>query len=140
MAHFASTEVRRGRSRPSSISRYWLPLLGVTGLAGVACHSSTAPTPATSGTLITTVVVPPGTSAQATVAGPAQFAVNVTGTDTLTLLSAGTYTMSDAIATAVDPIVTPFYTGTITGSPVTLSEADTAHMGASFAVIAGSGR
>ena len=109
-------------------------------MGGVACHSSTAPTAATSGTIITTLEEPPGTQATAVVGGPSDYAVFVAGTDTLTLLSTGTYTMTDATATAVDPIVTPFYAGTIIGSPVTIGDADTAHMGATFTVLPGSGR
>ncbi len=107
----------------------------------MACHSSTAPTPATTGTIITTVGAPPGTSALAVLAGPSDFAENApAGVDTFSLLTTGTYTLTDPMATAVDPIVTPFYAGTITGSPVTIGEADTARMSASFSVISGSGR
>ena len=142
MVHFESIGVRRTYSRCPSFNRYSLPLLAMTAVGGVACHSSTAPaTAATSGTIITTLAEPPGTKAMATVAGPSDYATFVfSGADTLTLLSAGTYTMSDATATAADPIVTPFYAGTITGSPVTVAEADTAHMGATFTVLPGSGR
>ena len=144
MVHFALVGARRRDSLPS-FHRFWLPLLGVAAM-GVACHSSTAPTAATTGTLITTVVVPPGTTASAVVGGPpgsgyAVFVpINASGIDTLTLLGTGTYTLSDPIATATDPIVTPFYVGTVSGTPVTLNDADTARMGATFARVAGTGR
>jgi hypothetical protein len=127
-----------GGRRRFSLPRSWIPLL----LAGAAaCHSSTGPTAATTGTLIITLPEPAGTTAQAVVAGPTGSGIaDFVPPDTLTLLPVGTYTMSDATATATDPIVTPFYVGTITGSPVTLSEADTAYMSVTFTVVSGSGR
>lgn len=126
----------RRRCRPH---RWWLPLLAA---AAGACHHSTAPTAATTGTIIATVVQPPGASASAVVGGPtgsdiAYFASPPV--DTFALLPTGTYTFSDPLATAVDPIVTPSYTGAVSGTPATLTEGDTAYMRATFTPLPGSG-
>ena len=87
MTLFTTPRTRyHGGRRRLSLPRSWLPLL----LAGTAaCHSSTGPTAATTGTLIVTLPQPPGTTASAVVAGPGDFAVFVPP-DTLTLLSVGT--------------------------------------------------
>jgi sugar lactone lactonase YvrE len=108
----------------------------------VACHhSSTGPNPDTTGALIVTLDEPPGTTSLAAVGGPNQYAVFVAGgVDTLIGLAAGSYTLSDVQATANDAIVTPFYAPTIIGSPVNVANADTAHMGATFAVLPGTGQ
>jgi sugar lactone lactonase YvrE len=115
-------------------------LLFLAGSLASCGKSTTGPNPATTGTIITVVQQPPGTKSLAVVSGPSSYAVFVTGTDTLIGLTAGTYMLSDPVATAVDPIVTAFYAGTVTGSPVNVTNADTAHMSASFIVLPGTGQ
>jgi sugar lactone lactonase YvrE len=104
--------------------------------------------------VITDVVQPPGTTASAVLSGPsgsgyAEYAPP--GVDTVTLLPVGPYTMSAAVATASDPIVTPFYAGVVTGTPagdeigdtsytITLNDGDTSYMNATFTVLPGTGR
>jgi len=116
-----------------------VPLLAIA-LDGCGSKSPTTPNPLTTGTLIVTVPPPTGTTAFAAVGGPGNYAVFVTGTDTLTGLAAGTYTLSDAVATLNAPIVTPFYASTIIGSPITITVADTGRMSATFGLLPGTGQ
>src|SRR5579862_6820877 len=81
---------------------------GVTGLSG-------------SGSLTVTVTSPSGVTPSVVVTGPSNYLQSITATQTLTGLAAGRYTIAAAAADSTDSIVGVPFSGTVTGSPATVT-------------------
>src|SRR6185312_3521277 len=116
-----------------------LAVAAIPLILGCGGHSSTAPNPTTTGTLVVHVVEPPDARPSVTVGGPNNYAVTFGGTDTLVGLAAGTYTLADASATSKDLVVTPFFESAVTGSPAKVVIGDTATIQVTFTLLEGTG-
>jgi hypothetical protein len=119
-------------------SRMRAPLvLACTAAALTACGSdNTGPS---TGTLIVNVNAPTGTAGNVAVTGPGGYTKTVTVTDTLRGLSAGNYAATAGVALSSDSLVSSKSTGTVTGSPATVSHGQTATISAAYTVRPGSG-
>src|SRR5260370_15914927 len=99
----------------------------------VACGGS-SPTPHPPGSLVVTITgLPGGANASVTVTGPNGFNQALTATQTLTNLTAGAYTVTANNVTAA-----PYsYSGTVTGSPATVTASASASATVTYAAITG---
>jgi len=100
----------------------------VLAAAAVACgkSSSTAPSNDT-GSLAVTITAPAGVSASVSVSGPDGFLQQISATRTLSGLAPGSYMVTAAAGSAADGIVGVPYSGTVTGSPASVTAGATAN-------------
>jgi hypothetical protein len=96
-----------------------------------ACDDETPPVAPANGNLAVTVSgLPAGTNAAVTITGPAAYNRALTATQTVSV-PAGSYTVTAAEVTAG----TSRYTGTVTGSPATVTSGGTANVGVTYALV-----
>jgi hypothetical protein len=107
-----------------------------------ACSKSAGPTgpgPAQTGSLTVTITAPAGVSPRVTVSGPGGFSQQLRATQTLSGLSAGTYTVTAASDTVTNPVVSTLEEPSVTGAPATVTPDATANATVSYAPRGGSG-
>jgi sugar lactone lactonase YvrE len=91
-------------------------------LIATACGSDNHSTaPHAGGTLTVTVTAPSGSLPVITVTGPANYQQTLTGTQTLTGLAAGNYTITAGTVTTNDPIAPTVDSAVIAGNPATVT-------------------
>jgi sugar lactone lactonase YvrE len=110
----------------------------IAALGVLACSSSgtTGPVP---GKLILTINAPKSITPSVTVTGPGGFSRTLNATTTLSGLAAGTYTVTAAPDTTIDPIVGTVYTAIVSGNPATVSATTGAQANATYNPQPGSG-
>jgi sugar lactone lactonase YvrE len=112
---------------------------GLTSGGSVTANVAVSCTP-TTGNLTVTVTEPVGVTAGATVTAPNGTLYNVSGTETLTGLAAGVYTVTAPTSTVVPgTIVNSVYTSAVTGSPATVTVGVTTSASVTYTLRAGSG-
>jgi hypothetical protein len=85
------------------------------------------------GSLAVTMAAPTGVMPSVTVSGPSGFLRTLTATQTLSGLTAGTYTIVATTSATADPIVGVPYSGSVTGSPATVVAGGTAAAAVAYA-------
>src|SRR5436190_12437544 len=109
------------------------PLISVLLAIALGCSSKKDPTPQpTTGSLEVAVSgLPAGASADVTVTGPGSFTQHLTGSQTLTSLQPGSYTVSAPAVTAGGA----GYTSAISGSPASVVAGGTAAASVTYTVV-----
>lgn len=108
-------------------------VLGSITLLAIACSGSSGTGPAQSGALAVSIAAPGGVTAPVFVSGPNGFLQSLSGTQTLTGLTAGSYVVSASAGASSDPIVGDLFPATITGSPASVTAGATANASVTFA-------
>jgi sugar lactone lactonase YvrE len=104
-------------------------------LAAAGC-SSTGPK---TGSLTVTIIAPAGVTPAVTVSGPNAYSKVLAATTTLTGLAVGNYTVTAASVTTTAPIVGTVNTGTVSGSPASVTANATAAATAAYTQRPGTG-
>ncbi|GIW31892.1 MAG: hypothetical protein KatS3mg071_2066 [Meiothermus sp.] len=103
------------------MKRTWMGLLGAAALLMSACGpggGAAGCDPNGTGDLVVTVSgLPSGVEAKVSVTGPSGFNQNLTGSQTLTAIAAGTYTVTADKVANTDPLIRTAYSASVTGSP-----------------------
>lgn len=123
--------VARSERPPSRVAWKTIGLLCCTVSCSTAANNATGPgnggTPGShsTGSLAVTMTTASGVTPSVVVSGPGGFLRTLTATQTLSGLTAGTYTIVAVTSATSDPIVGVPYSGSVTGSPATVAANET---------------
>jgi sugar lactone lactonase YvrE len=120
-------------------ARVIVALGAAAALGSGGCSSSHGPTAPSTGSLTVTITAPAGVTPSVTVSGPGGYHHILSATQTLTGLTAGSYTITAPRAVSTAPIVATVNTAMVTGSPASVTAGGTATASATYAQMPGTG-